>query len=448
MRKCITLVLAVVLAGCSVGPDYKRPAVTAPESFSVSGETRIAQDWWKQFGSTELDRLMDTALLENHDIRASLHRVEQVRASTKIAGASLLPSVGASAGVSNSRNNQGGGSTSRYTAGAEISYELDLFGRNRAGVTAAKANEQASVFDKAALDLVVMGDVARTYFEVLNGRERLSVSDKNLKNANEILRIVKARFDAGSASGLEVAQQKSSVASIEASRAGIAQSLNVSENALAVLLAKAPGTLEVENNQLTGLRIPAIAPGQPSTLLSRRPDIRSAEEGLVAANANIGTARAAFFPSVNLGIDGSLAVAALGNPDTAALSLASAFSVPIFQGGRLEGGVEQATARQAELVENYRKAVLVSFQEVEDALMSVKTAEINEKSFDEARKQAQIAYDLSRQKYDSGGIDFQTLINVQNTLLSAESDYTQSRNDRLNAAIDLFLSLGGGWKEG
>lgn len=452
MKKTAFLLIPLLLSACAMGPVYERPAVETPAAFSTGADASasVAQGWWKSFDSADLDRLMAEALRDNNDIRAALQRVEQARAAVRIAGANLLPSASASAGVTQSRNNPVSGPTDNNTRlglGGNVSYELDLFGRNRAGVTAAKAGLDASRFDKAATDLVVMGAVADSYFSLLGARERMGVADKNLANARDILRIVSARLAAGAASGLEVAQQKSAVASAEASRANIEQSLRTSENALAVLLGKPPQTIATgDKTGFTGLTVPKAAPGQPAQLLENRPDIKSAEAALVAAHANIAAARAAFFPSVTLGVNADLAIATLGDPASTALSLAAALAAPLFQGGRLEGGVEQATARQAELAENYRKAVLVSFQEVEDALAAIRAAERRETSFGAAREAAQEAYDLTRNRYDLGAIDFQTLIDVQNTLLQAEDNYSQSRNDRLSAAVDLFLAVGGGWR--
>lgn len=451
MKKLSLLMLPLLLSACAMGPTYERPDVDVPAAFSdsVTDGTAVARDWWTTFGSGELNSLMAQALAHNNDIRAALQRVEQSHAAVKIAGASLLPSASATAGITQSRNNAASGATDNNTRiglGASASYELDLFGRNRAGVTAAKAGLDASRFDKAATDLVVMGAVADAYFDLLGARERLSVADRNLANSREILRIVAARLKAGAASGLEEAQQRSAVASSEASRASVAQSVTVAENALAVLLGKPPQSILVDKKDFAGLTVPKVAPGQPSELLKNRPDILSAEAGLVAANANITVARAAFFPNVTLGLNADLAIATLGDPASTALSLAAALAQPLFQGGRLAGGVEQATARQAELAEIYRKAVLTSFQEVEDALAAARAAELREAAFDTARQSAQRAYDLTRQRYDRGAIDFQTLIDVQNALLQTEDSYSQARRERLSAAVDLFTAMGGGWQ--
>jgi NodT family efflux transporter outer membrane factor (OMF) lipoprotein len=443
---------ALLLAGCTLAPSYERPAVDTAQQWSAgpSADAAIAADWWKNFGSTELDRLMMRALAQNNDLLAGMQRVEQSRAALKIAGADLLPSARASAGASRTRTNPAEGKTtsnSNINAGLDISYELDLFGANRAAAAGAAANLAGAQYDQDALALVVMGDVAVNYFTLLDLRERVAIADSNLENAEEVLRIVRARVREGVESDLELAQQEGSVAGNRAARESIRAQIENTENALAVLLGQAPQTLEVAQTGLGNLTIPDIAAGQPATLLARRPDIAAAEQSLIAANANIGAARAAFFPSLSISLGQSLSLPALGDPATTALSLASSLGAPLFEGGRLEGGAEQATARQKELVETYRKTVLTAFQEVEDALTAVHAADMRASELRTAMTQARKAYDIAQKRYDVGTIDFQTLLDTQNALLSAEDNYAQARLARLQAAVTLYKALGGGWSE-
>lgn len=447
-----TLLLALLLSSaCSFTPDYKRPDVETPPAWSEDQErsSEIATNWWTSFKSTELDTLMQEALAKNNDLLAGLQRVQQARASLRIAGADLLPSADLTAGVGRIRTNQASGKTTSATsleAEGALSYEVDLFGANRAGVDAADATLAASIYDQDALALMVSGDVARGYFTLLNLRERLTIADSNLKNAREVLRIIDARVKEGAESELELAQQRASVSSFEAARSSIQQQTENAKNALAVLLGKAPQSFTAKGKTLKGLAIPKIATGQPSALLERRPDLRAAEADLLAANANIGAARAAFFPTISLGLGDAVSMTGLGGPTATALSLASSLATPIFSGGRLEGGVEKATARQLELVEIYRKTVLTAFQEVEDALTAAKTSEARERSLRTAMQEARKAYDLSKNRYDAGVIDFQTLLDTQSALLSAEDSHAQAQLSRLLAAVDLYKALGGGWK--
>ena len=447
MKKTSLCITVLLLGGCSLVPAYHRPDVVTPATWSgaQSGETRIAADWWTQFGSAELDRLMQDALAQNNDLRASLARVDQARAGLRIAGASLLPTADASLGATRTRSNPASGpinTDNSWRAGAGISYELDLFGANRAGVEAARAQLLGSEYDRDALALVVMGDVANAYFNILNLRERLAIAELNLKLAKDVLGVVQARFDAGASSALELSQQKTALSNTEAQLASLRNQLNAAENALSVLLARPPQSDAFAGENLTGITVPAISPGQPSELLERRPDLRSAEAGLLAANANIGAARAAFYPSVNLGLDGSAA----WSPLSSAISLSSSLVAPLFQGGRLEGGLESATARQVELTENYRKTVYNAFREVEDALSAAKAAQARQIAYAQSLREAEKSYNLSRELYIAGSIDFQTLLNTQSSLFSAQDSAASAKLEMLNAAIDLYKALGGGWQ--
>jgi NodT family efflux transporter outer membrane factor (OMF) lipoprotein len=453
MGKIIFTLLAVLaLAGCSLMPDYRRPSLETPESWRTGtavGAKEINSDWWTNFGDEELDLLMKQALAENNDLQAGIHRIEQSRAALTFTGASLLPSADASGSASRSRTNPASGKTiyeSRWRAGVGVSYELDLFGANRSNIKAAEADLWSAELSQDALALVTMGDVAGQYFFILNLRDRLAIADRNLDIAREVLRIVQARYDAGTENALAIAQQKSSLASAEAARISLAEQLTNAENAFAVLLGKPPGQIDVQTDSLQSLTIPRISPGQPSSLLERRPDIRAVEAGLIAANADIGVARAAFFPSINLGLDWSISAAGFGEPTGTAVSLASALAAPLFQGGRLKAGVEQATARQAELAERYQQAVLVAFQETEDALAAVTSSQEREKTLATAMEEAQNSYDLTKQLYDAGRVDFQTLLDVQRTLLNAEDSFAQAKFARLSASTALYLAVGGGWR--
>jgi NodT family efflux transporter outer membrane factor (OMF) lipoprotein len=435
-------------------PDYLQPDVAIPAQWGISSaapaavKTQVSARWWEQFGSAELNRLMQEALMQSPQMGAALAQVAQARAAVAIAGGPLLPSVSASGGASTSHTNPSSGhsySDTSVNAGLDISYELDLFGANRAGLMSAEAGYQASQADADAVALVLSGDVAATYFNLLNLRERIAIADTNLENAREVLRIMRVRVGLGADSQLELAQQEGVVASREASRTTLAEQEQNITHALAILLGHAPSQPVTQETQLTGLNIPRIDAGIPSDLLTRRPDIQAAESRLIAANADIGAARAAFFPSVNLGGGLSLAAAGFGDPATTIYSLASSLSAPIFRGGALQGGLDQASARQKELAENYRSTVLEALGETEDALAAVNAATARETSLRVAMEQARIAYDLSRRRYDLGAIDFQTLLDTQGTLLSAEDSYTQVRLERLYAAVGLYKALGGGW---
>lgn len=446
------ILVAALLSGCSFIPEYERPVLDTPAAWSEAKgtPTAIARDWWKNFNSAELDALMAQALSANNDLNAALARVDQARALARQAGSTLMPTVNASGNAGWQKINPGEGeSTDDWTgdAGLTVGYELDLFGLNRAQLASAEQDVEGFKYASDATALIVMSDVAKGYFNVLNLKERLKIADQNLESALELLRIVQARFDAGATTLLDVSQQKSDLASTEASRAAIEQQYRLAHSSLAVLVGKAPQNLQIAGADLRNLAVPDIAPGQPSALLERRPDIRSAESDLRAADADIGAARSAFFPQVTIGLDAGIAATPLGDPATTTLSLLSGLTAPIFSGGLLEGQLDFAKARKLELVEDYRKTVLISFKDVEDALASEKAAQQREASLATALAESRKAYDLSKQQYDVGSIDFQTLLDTRQTMLLAEDNYVQTKNDRLAAAVNLYKSLGGGWAE-
>lgn len=449
IKASLPVMVLLLVSGCSFVPGYERPDVSVPASFTAAGTDApgdLARDWWKMFGSAELNTLMDQALTENTDIRAGLARIDQARALLRSERASLLPTADIAASAERARKTEPDSTDTTLRAAPTISYELDLFGKNRAAYESADADLDAARYAQESLKLLVMAEVSNTYFNLLAARERLKIADKNLENSVEVLRIVQARFDIGETDALDLSRQKAQDANTRAVRASIEREVKNAENALNVLLGKAPGTVAVTAMNLAPVAVPNVAPGQPSALLERRPDIRQSEAALMAANADIGAARAAFFPSVTLGLDAGI-TKILDNPASTVLSGSSEILAPIFRGGSLLAALDLSKARKAELAENYRKTVLTAFQDVEDSLAAVKAAQIREQSFETAMKESRKSYELSRSRYDAGTIDFQTLLDSQRTLLQAESDYAASKNERLAAAVSLFKALGGGWRE-
>ena len=443
------MALLFTATACSLTPDYQRPEVSTPAwKEGVSSEnTSIAADWWEEFGSSELNALMQQALAQNNDLQASLQRIEQARAGLQIAGASLLPSASATASYMNGpqqafnitdRRNKG---VPEFTGDAGISYELDLFGANRASTDAARETLLSTQYAHDALELIIMGDVAQTYFNVLNLKERHRIAQENLQSTEDLLKAVKARFQAGSRTALDIAQQETMLSNAQAEVAALEQQLALAQNALAVLVGEPPQSFSVSGGALDHVSIPAMAAVQPSDLLERRPDIQSMEARLMAANADIGAARAAFFPSVNIGTNLLLAA----NPSASALSLASSIVAPIFQGGRLEGNVNRVTARQKELAENYQQTVLVAFREAEDALTKVKTTKKREDALRQAERKAREAYDLAKQQYSLSVVDFQRVLESQRLMLESKDRHARARFETLSARIDLFKAMGGGW---
>ena len=439
-----TVLGSLVLSACSLEPNFQRPQMAVPDGWSsVPGIALKSQQnpspFWEDLGSEDLTRVMKVALAQNLDLTAALHRIEQARAQVKVAGAPLYPSLDASGGTSRSFQDPVNVSAARGLG--SINYELDLWGKNRNQKAAASYRADATQHDRDALRLIVSADTAAFYTQVLSLNERIRIAESNLKNAEEVLRIIEARYRAGSVSGLEVSQQRVAVNGLRAALTSLAEQRATAANALAILLGQAPQNLQAPKASLASLKLPEVSLTPPASLLTARPDVAGAEAGLKAANADIGSARAAFFPSVTLGTDASIA-AGFANPAASAVSLASNILAPIFTGGRLTGNLENVTARQKELAAQYQKTVLIAFQEVEDALAALKSNNEQALLSRESVNESQNAYDIAKARFDAGAIDYLTLLETQRSLYQAQDNQILVNEGQIEAFIQLRKALG------
>ncbi|MBM0104651.1 efflux transporter outer membrane subunit [Steroidobacter sp. S1-65] len=440
-----------VLAGCSLTPQYQRPSASLPESWAeqtAAVSDAAPTEWRELFHNAELEQLMAEALAANHDLAAAATRIEQAKATAKMASSRLVPY--ASLSVSGSRQREIGGNrtlASSDDSQLSVSYELDLWGANRASVQAASARVAAREYDLESTKLVLQADVASYYFQTLALKDRLAIARKNLEAARSLMSLVQVRYSNGAVSGLDVAQQRTALLSIEAELPVLQQSLTETQSALALLLGRAPQAFSVRTESLADAIPPSIAPGQPGDLLQRRPDIRAAEAGLVAANADVGVARAALYPSMQLSATGLVTDWVTGGSSTLA-ALATSLSQTLFDGGELNGQVQLADASRRELVETYLQTVLTSVKEVNDSLMAVSTAERRAELLTETVEQAQLALRLATSRYQAGSEDLLTVLESQSSQLNAEDSLVQARLARVNASITLFKALGGPWSAG
>lgn len=447
-RGVVVGAVALMMAACSMAPDYERPEAGTPATWSgpQTGGMSVAADtqWWTSFGDPELTLLMQVALASNLDIEQALARVEQARGAARAAGSSQLPQLSGS-GSAASRSVNGASATRSSDVGLSASYALDIWGRYRNQAQSADLALDATQYDKDAAALIVQSQVATTYFTILALKDRIRISEDSLAAARDTLDLVEARYKAGRISGLDLAQQRNTVATIEAGLPALRADLAANQNALAVLIVRTPGQFTVEGTTLDKVVLPDIAAGQPSALLERRPDIKSAEARLQAANADIGAARAAFFPSLDLSASATRSFATGGLADTAT-SLGASLLAPIFSGGSLEGNLQSAKGRQTELAANYRLAVLTSFSDVETALVNVDANAQREISLAVAAEEARKAYDLAEARYRAGASDLLSVLDAQRSWLSARDSAATARLNRYGSAVDLFVALGGGWK--
>ncbi len=457
--------LALGLAGCDLGPNYRRPGLDTPTRFGAppAGAQTVwpGQGWWRGFGSADLDRLIADAQARNFDIAAAVARVRQADAAVRIAGATLLPVLGASAGTSLTQEGLGSRSFSTsgrggagsitlhdYSAGLNVAYETDFWGRYRAGRQAAVANAMFSRYDQQTVALTVLTDVAQTWFTALELVDRLDVARRNLADAQRSLAVIQGRLAAGTATALDRDQQAALVAAERATIPGLQNQLAQQLIGLGILTGRPPEAVRVRPGTLTALGLPLVSPGLPSELLRRRPDVASAEAQLLASNYDIKAARAAFFPSVSLtGQRGysNTALANLFTPGGLIASLAASLTQPVFEGGALRGQLEQAKGRYAELLADYRKAVVQAFTDVEDALVAWRYTSEQEALQRDAVATARRALVAAQAQIAAGTADVTTLLTTETTLFSDEDTLAQIRLSRFLALLDLYKALGGGW---
>ncbi len=461
VRLAAAVTATLLLAGCVVGPDYVRPASTLPEHYpTVGDESRatapVNPEWWMLFGDPGLNALIQQALAANQDLQAAVARLEASEAAARAVGAAFYPAVGLDASAS--RNRISGETASgresgslRYNnrrAALTLSYEVDLWGRVQRSNEAARAEVLSSRFGRDSIRLALIGQVANEYLALRSHDAQLEVTRQTLESRRESRKIVQARLEAGSASGLELAQAESALSGAQGQWSQVKRLRALAENQLGLLTGQ-PG-LRIAAASLEQIPLPPTPPaGLPSSLLAARPDVRQAEENLVAANARIGVAKAAYFPSIGLtGLYGgeSVALADLFSGSAGIWSAAIGLAMPIFDAGKTGAGVDQATAIQQESIATYRKTLQTAFREVSDAIVNLGDYADEEAAFAAQVAASRRALDLAQTRYASGYAAYLDVLDSQRTLNAAQLLYLASRKNRLSAAVDLFKALGGGWQ--
>ncbi len=450
--------VCVPWVGCSVGPAYKRPDIAPPAQWHESppGTASVwpEAEWWHGFGSERLDQLIVEAERSNDDLAGAIARVQEADAQARIAGAALLPSLDAGATATRERapvTGLGPRVFNTFNPELSASYELDFWGKNRALRDAARAAAVASRYDQQTVALTVISSVATTYFQALELRDRIQVAQENLDNSRKILAGFRLEESAGTATGLDVAQQETTVAQLDAALPPLQQQFRQTVYALAVLIGKTPESVDVESGTLTALSIPPVVEGLPSQLLSRRPDVGEAEQQLIAANADITVARAALFPDITLTASGgyeSSALTSLISPPNRVYALTAGLTQPIFHGGALRGQVAYSEARYTELLTTYHKTVLTAFGNVEDALVAAQQTAEQQRRQQDAVNTARRAFDFAQQQMSAGIVNILTVLNTENALFTAQDQLVQVNYLHLQAMVDLFTALGGGWHQG
>jgi len=475
MTKTLTALLLVagVLSGCTMAPHYERPAApvaggypAAPEGYATaevkSGETRRAAEigWREFFHDPRLQVLIATSLENNRDLRTAALRIEEARAQYQVQRADLLPTVNGQAGftrqnIPKAQSAFGQAATfQNYQVGLAVtSYELDFFGRVRSLSNAALAQYFATEEAHRSVQISLVSEVAKAYLSERSFAEQYDVAANTLRTRQDTYELSKQRFAAGATSALDLRDNESLVAQARVSAAELARQRAQAQNALEVLVGKPIGSIAdlPAPMQLSDERIISDIPaGLPSDLLEQRPDIRQAEQELLSANANIGAARAAFFPRITLtGSVGTISPGfkSLFDAGTGAWSFAPQLVVPIFDFGRNKANLDVANVRKNIQVANYEKTIQTAFAEVADALVARGTLEDQVAGQEQARDAEAARFELSTMRFKTGVSSELDRLDAQRQLFSAEQALIQARQLRLNNAIDLYRALGGGLVE-
>jgi outer membrane protein, multidrug efflux system len=458
-RVVVTVVLCLGLAGCALGPDYRRPAVPTPaawrEATPQADPASLADlSWWQLFEDEGLRELVRTAIQENKDLRIAVTRVDQARAVLGITRADQLPQVNAAASATANRTSQNvpprgsGGETDLVSATADLSFEIDIWGRLRRASEAARAQLLASEEARHAVVMTLVSDVAAAYLQLRELDLELEITRRNVESRRQSLQIALDRFEAGLTSALDLRQAEAELASTAAQIPDLERQITQTENQLAVLLGRNPGVID-RGRPLTGQTFPPTVPaGLPSALLERRPDIRQAEATLVAANAAIGVAKAAFFPQISLtGLFGveSDALSSLFEGPSRIWRLGPGATLPIFDAGRNRANLALTEARQREALVLYERAIQQAFREVEDALVAHRKAREALAEQDRAVRASRETLAVAEFRYTSGLTSYLSVLDAQRTLLTAEVAQSRTLGAQLVAVVQLYKALGGGW---
>lgn len=446
------LCIAAILSGCAVGPNYKRPDVPSPPQFRAAeqppsqaslGDTK----WFDIFQDPALRGLIQEALAANFDIRIAAQRVLQAEGQLRATRSPLFPQLGAQAealrtGVKSPIQSSGG-------LFGTASWEIDLFGKLRRATEAARAELLATKANQEAVTQTLVADVASAYFDLREYDAELVYVRESITTRQESVRLVASRVQGGVASALELDQAKTLVSSALANAAQLERTQEQTENLISFLLGRQPGAIARGANLTGQSQPPQVPAGLPSSLLERRPDLRSAEQELVAANARVGVAKAAFYPSINLTATGGIQtndLLGIASRSGFSYSMGGLVDLPIFDAGRRRGNYETAKAQREELLVGYQKAIHGAFRDVSDSLVGYqKTREYSANQLvltETLRDQSRLA----NNRYVGGVSSYLEVLDTERQRLTAEQELAQSQRDVLTSLVQLYKALGGGWQ--
>ena len=449
--------LAACLTGCAVGPDYKRPALDAPAAFRF--DAKDARDtantaWWQQFQDPELDRLIGIALAENKDVQVAAARIDQFLGQYGTTRSLLFPQVGAGLSGQRQRNAFGqpvpGASTGvieAYSLDLSVSWEIDIFGRRRRETEAARALLLASEEGRRATILTLVSTVASSYVALRQLDRQLEISQETARTRRGSFELFRDRFQGGIVSELELSQAKSDYEAALVAIPPLESQIAQAEDALAVLLGRNPGPIR-RGAALVHLKLPPVPAGLPSQLIERRPDLRQAEHQLVAANAQIGVARAQYFPVISLtGLFGAASnvFSGLFKGANKAWTYGGGATMPVFTAGGIAGSVQTAEAAQREALLRYQQAIQIAFREVADSLIAHAKAREQLGYQDTQIATLRNYLELAQLRYDNGYTSYIEVLDAERNLFDAEVAQTQTMSNVYVSLVNLYKAMGGGW---
>jgi multidrug efflux system outer membrane protein len=456
---------ALLMSGCQIWPDYLRPKVDVPAQYvesaqQASAENAVANNWWTLYQDPVLNTLIENALQNNKDIKLAVARIEEADAVMREVGAFLLPQIDLDAGAKRSRVTEAGANQqltnnprSTYNGQLGTTFELDFWGKLRRAKEAARAQALSTRYAKDTVSLSLTGLVASNYLSLRSLESQISIAQENLKSRDASLALTKRRLEGGVASSLDVLQAQVASSNLSAQIADLSRQRSLSLHQLAVLtgdLNLAVTGLKASAYDLNALPIPPTPPaGLPSALLEARPDVRQAEEQMVAANANIAVAKAALYPTISLTASLGGESMELGDVLKSAARIWTggvALYLPIFDSGKLNAKVDQASAKQKQALANYEGAIQTAFREVNDALVNLRQYTEREQALNTSQQEAKKALAVSENRYQSGYSSYIDVLEAQRAYNDSSLAFVQSRQARLTATVDLFKALGGGWK--
>ncbi|HBG74800.1 MAG TPA: hypothetical protein DDW79_04990 [Anaerolineae bacterium] len=459
---CCSMLLIV---GCAVGPNYRPPKVSVPESWGESQKNAAFNhadpivQWWKTFNDPVLDSLITHAVESNLDLRVAEARIREARFQSGVVSSELWPSVETSASYSRSRRSQGISiippkarlKRNLYQAGFDASWEIDLFGGKRRAIEAARADIDAAVENRRDVLVTLLAEVARNYIEVRGLQRRLEIVRNNVRVQQETIDITRARFEAGLSSELDAVQAEALLATTQSQIPTLESSTKQTIHRIGILLGQKPDALQAELTKGAPIpSAPAMVPvGLPSGLLRRRPDVRRAEWELAAATARIGVATADFFPKFSLTGDLGLQTEDLNVfslTNSRYWSFGPTIRWPIFQAGRIRANVKVQNARQEQLLVNYEKAVLTALEDVENALVTFAGEQVRHKNLTAAVNANRRAVELAGELFTRGLANFLSVLDAERSLYESEDNLAQSEHTVSLNLVSLYKALGGGWE--